>query len=257
MKKLIFIVLLTASPSWGAIALVQKVISDSCSNTISANAAGNLLVVACEGQTTYPTAVADNASGGSNTYNEIVPSRAGLFGNVGLTSVWYSQTAHSGATTVTCTSASDCYGSAVYEYSGALASGNPVDTSSGSVSTGCSAASCSGPSITTTNSGDVIFAYSIPGVSITAVGAPYANFLGGTGNGQGAADYLPGSTVSGHQVVWTDSSGGDSVGTTTAAFLPAEESPPPPSSPTGILTTSGSAGLTTTNGSNGLISTRQ
>lgn len=209
-------------PVWGAITRVQKAISDTCATTISANVSGNILIVFCEGQTGYPTAVSDNATGGSNTYTEVTASRGGLFGPVGATNIWYSQTIHGGATTVTCTSASDCYGSGVREYSGALASGSPVDVSSGSVQVGCtSTTNCPSAPVTTTNAGDAIISVGIPGSSITGVNSPFGDFQGGTGNGQAWADYIPGSTVSGSSATWNDSSGSDAVGSSIVAILPA------------------------------------
>lgn len=215
-----FLCLFFASPSFGAITLVQKVISDACSVTISANTSGNLLAVGCESQSsTLPASVTDNASGGSNTYTEVVGSRGGLSGGVAATNIFYSQTTHAGATTVTC--AGSCYGAAVYEYSGALASGNPVDTSSGTVSITCSSGLCTGAQVTTTDAGDVIFSYIAPFNSILSVAAPYTDFLGATSNGQASCDYIPGSTVTNSAAVWTSSVSGDITGTSVAAFLPA------------------------------------
>lgn len=209
-----------ASPSFGAIALVHKAISDSCSVTIIANASGNLLATFCESQSATPAAsVTDNASGGSNTYTEVVGSRGGLSGGVAATNIFYSQTTHAGATTVTCSGS--CYGAAVYEYSGALASGNPVDTSSGTVQVNCTAGSCTGAQVTTINAGDVIFSGVAPGNSILSVAAPYTDFLGATSNGQASCDYIPGTTVTNSAAVWTSSVSGDITGTSVVAFLPA------------------------------------
>jgi hypothetical protein len=199
--------------SWAAVALVNKSISDTCSVTIPSSVAGNLIAVFCEGTDSRPTNVTDNASGGSNTYTEVVGSRGAFSSGVGETSIWYSQTVRGGATTVTCTPVSDCYGSGANEYSGVLASGNPVDVSSGTVFILCiGGTSCSGAVITTTNAGDVIF---------TVVGSPYTDFLGGTGNGQATSNYIPGAIVTSSSATWSDSNPGDAVGSSVVAFLPA------------------------------------
>lgn len=217
----VFLFAISAS-SFGAIVLVQKVnpnTGGSCATTISANTAGNLLAVYCESDSgTYATSVTDNASGGSNTYTEVVGSRGGFAGTA-VTNIFYSQTNHSGATVVTCNGT--CFGTSVYEYSGTLASGSPVDTSSGSVSQGCIATACTGAPVTTLNAGDVIFTGIVPGNNITSVAAPYTNFLQNATNGNGSADYLPGTTVTASAAVWTDSSSGDTYGTSVAVFLPA------------------------------------
>ena len=258
MKKLLVAITSIFLCEYGhaAISRVQKAISDSCSTTISANTAGNLLVVFCEGQTTYPTAVSDNAAGGSNTYTEVTGARGALSGPVGATTVWYSRTTNSGATTVTCTSASDCYGSGVREYSGALASGDPVDTSSGSVSTGCTGTSCLGAPVTTTDAGAVIIGYAIPGNSITAVDSPFTDFLGGTANGHAFADYLPGTTVTANQATWTDSSSGDSVGSSVVAFKAEGGGGGGPSGPGSINTTPGFGSINSLPGTGSINSVR-
>ena len=220
-RWIVFASLFVCSISYGVVALVHQAISDTCSTTITSSTSGNLLVVFCEAQdTNFATAVADNASGGSNTYTEIVGSHGNLIGVVAPTSIWYSQTTHGGATTVTCTSASDCYGSGVSEYSGALISGSPVDTSSGSLQTASIGTICTGAPVTTSNSGDVIFTAGIPLNGLTAVNAPYTDFLGGTGNGQATADYIPGSIVTTSSASWTCAVA-DAMASSVAAFLPA------------------------------------
>lgn len=202
-------------------ALVHNAISDTCSTTITANTAGNLLAVFCEAQmTNFATNVTDNASGGSNTYTEVVGSRGILGAGVAPVSIWYSQTARGGATTVTCTTDSTCYGSGVNEYSGVLASGSPVDVSSGSLQTAAVGGFCAGAPISTTNTGDVIFTAAVPLVSITGVTAPYTDFLGGTGDGQASSDYIPGTTVSGSIASWACNPA-DAIATSVVAFLPA------------------------------------
>lgn len=214
----VLLCLFFASPSFAG--PIQKVISDSCSATISANSVGDFVAVACESQSsTVAASVSDNASGGSNTYTEVVGSRGGLNGGVAATNIFYSQTTHAGATTVTC--AGSCYGAAVYIYNDRLASGNPVDTSSGTVSTNCVLGLCTGAPVTTLNSGDVIFSLIAPFNSILSVAAPYTDFLGGTSNGQASCDYIPGTTVMASAAVWTSSVSGDITGTSVAAFLPA------------------------------------
>lgn len=256
MKRLIAIVLsiFASSQSWAAITRVQKAIADSCATTISANVAGNLLVVFCEGETAHATGVTDNASGGSNTYTRVDGSGGGLNGSVGPTTIWYSQTARSGATTVTCASSPGCYGSGVREYAGALASGDPVDASSGTVSIGCTGgSSCNGATITTTDAGAVIVAVAIPGSSITGVASPYdVDFLGGTSNGQAFADYIPGTTVTDSIAVWSDSNPSDAVGSSVAAFKAAATA----AATTGSVTTIPGSGSITTLPGTGSITTR-
>lgn len=214
-----FLFLFLCSPSYGVIALVNSAISDSCSVTTTASTAGNLIAVYCEADSgTHPASVSDNGSGGSNTYTEVTGARGGLSG-IAATGIFYSQTTHAGVTTVTCSGS--CFGSAAYEYSGALASGSPVDTSSGSVTQNCISGICTGAPVTTLNSGDVIFTAVVPANSILSVAAPYTDFLGGTGNGHASADYLPGTIVTASAAVWTSSNSGDQIGTSVAAFLPA------------------------------------
>lgn len=226
MKRLTAILLFLCLPcAEAAITLVQKVTPNTgggCSTTISANTSGNLLAVFCNSDTgSYCTNVTDNASGGSNTYTEVTGSRGAFSGSIGTGNIFYSQTAHGGATVVTCgTGCTGCLGNSVYEYSGALASGSPVDTSSGSVAQVCSGTNCTGAAVTTTNSGDVIFTGVVPGNSVTAVAAPYTDFLNNATNGNASADYIPGTTVSNNSAVWTSASG-DTFGTSVAAFLPA------------------------------------
>lgn len=252
MNRAIAIALLIFSCSYSHAteALVQHAISDTCSVTITASGL-NILAVMCEGQTSYATAVADDASGGSNSYTEVIGSRGGFATNVGLTSIWYTQATHSGATTLTCTSSSSCYGTAAWEISGGLMAGNPVDASSGTINIGCISTSCTGAAITTANAGSFIVTGAAPGVGLTGVGAPYTDFLGGTANGQAMCDYLPGTTVSNSAAVWTDSSPGDAVGSSAVAFLPAASAAAPVS---GITVTPGSGSIKIAPGS-GFIKT--
>lgn len=224
MRKLIALLFLS-TPCWSAISLIQKVhptTGGSCITPITATTAGDFIAVACESDTSgYATNVTDNGSGGSNTYTEILGSRGGITAVAATTSIWYTQSTHGGVTSVTCTTPSGCFGTAVYTYSGVLASGNPVDSSTGSVQQTGSGSSDLGAPTTTTNSGDVIFTFIVPLNSITAVAAPYTNFIENTTNGDASADYLPGTTLTNNQANWTDSGSGGGYGTSVAAFLPA------------------------------------
>ena len=78
-----------------------------------------------------------------------------------------------------------------------------------------------GAPVTTTNAGDLIFAYNTPGNSINSVNTPYGNFLNNPTNGDASADYIPGTTVSASHATWIDAGTNSAFGTCVAAFLPA------------------------------------
>lgn len=221
-KRIAFILaIFLASPSWAVYSLVHKnAHATACSSTVASTTAGNLNVVFCESSSsTPPPSVTDDATGGSNTYTEVVGSRGSLNSGVATMNIFYSQTVHSGATSVTC-GGGTCFGSAMYEYSGGLASGNPVDVSTGSLQLNCSGTTCTCNTLSnTTNSGDLIFAASAPNATMTGVASPYGNFESDA-NGSGTADYIPASTLSGHATVWTGTNG-DSFACGTVAFFPA------------------------------------
>jgi hypothetical protein len=82
----------------------------------------------------------------------------------------------------------------VLEYSGAALS-NPIDVS-GVVTLGSAAATTlTGPTLTTTNSGDVVVAVCNVVNQVTAVTAPFVS-EGNPNNESADADYLPGATGS-------------------------------------------------------------
>lgn len=206
-------------PAWAAINLVNSANSSTTSSqTINPDTAGNLLAVGCI-CSSQCTGVTDNASGGTNSYSEVVGSRATYTsGSPFPQSVWYSQIVFGGATSVTC-DGSGAEIVAVYEYSG-ISPGNPVDTSSGTTDAVCSGTACPGPPITTTNAGDVIFGFTDPGQSISSVNSPWGNFIENSTTGFGSADYFPSTIVTSNQAGWVDAASGDSYASSAVAFLP-------------------------------------
>ena len=223
MKKIIVILLCLCQSSWGTITLVHSTVQGgfTASLTIPSTIAGNFLVVACICDATPCTGIMDNATGGTNTYIDIPLARStytatGPFPE----SIYYSQTIHNGATSVTCVGGSADLVS-VYEYSGVLASGNPVDVSSGTTGQLCSGTSCLGGKITTTNAGDVIFGTGDQGQQWTAITSPWTDGIFSGVTGQAAADYIPGVIVTSNQANWTDNTSGDHYASSTVAFLPA------------------------------------
>lgn len=216
------LLLLLAGPSWAGIAVVETLGAAGCGVTISPTV-GELVGVACESQSnTFAASVTDDASGGSNTYTESVPSRGGLAGTA-VTNFFTAHIANASATTVTC--AGSCYGARVFRLSGGLAAGDPVDASTGSVTQGCVGTDCTAPPISTTDAGDAILSFCAPGNSMTSVAAPYANFVT-DGNGSGSGTYIPGTTVTNNSAVFTGSSGGDIFGCSVVALKPAASGAP-------------------------------
>jgi hypothetical protein len=104
----------------------------------------------------------------------------------------------------------------VLEYSGAALS-NPIDVS-GVVTLGSAAATTlTGPTLTTTNSGDVVVAVCNVVNQVTAVTAPFVS-EGNPNNESADADYLPGATGS-YTPTFTGTANGYCV--SAAAFFPA------------------------------------
>jgi hypothetical protein len=187
-----------------------------------ATGSGNLLVVAI---TYFPntvasiTSVTDNATGGSNTYTQVPSAYAHIAaGSNGSSDLWYCANCKSGATTVTINfSVTVTFEQGgVLEYSGAALS-SPVDVSN-NVSNGSAAATTfTGPTLATTNPGDVVVAVCNPFNTVTAVTAPFTS-RGNVNNAAADSDYIPGATGS-YTPTFTGTTGGFCI--SAAAFLPA------------------------------------
>jgi len=151
---------------------------------ISATGSGNLLVVTIECYSGSPiTGIMDNAG---NTYIQ-VPGVYVVGPSVNETvDIWYCSGSLGGATSVTIsfTSAFVKAASVFYEYTdpGHIFS---VDAGSNGVNTV--------PSVTTTNSGDVLIACATTDGGVSSVNPPWTHFVAPLA-GTGAADYIPGAS---------------------------------------------------------------
>jgi hypothetical protein len=105
---------------------------------------------------------------------------------------------------VSLTSGSGVIGVSVYEYAGAATS-SPVDVAGNLQTLNGGHTTMDGPSLTTTNAGDVIVNSMITGNNVTGVNSPFTDFLGTSNVACGIADYIPGA-IGTYQATFTGGS---------------------------------------------------
>jgi hypothetical protein len=214
------------------ITLVQNILSrsypvSSQPVTVAATGVGNLIVVLVSGyqganhgvNTTWT--VVDNS--GTNTYtaapNTFNYNRGGA-GDGWSCEIFYCANAAS-CTEVTASptngGSTNGIACAVYEYSG-VKTVAPLDASNNAES-GAFTTSQTGPTLTTTEAGDVLVAVSVTPNNLTAVSAPWGNFISQDGV-CGMADYKPGTSGAISGAVFTGGTAMQGV-VSEAAFLPA------------------------------------
>lgn len=219
-----------------AITLVQHVknadgVVASMNLTVTATTPGNLLVLCAGGRKNGSSSngafvITDNS--GSNTYTEIANTKNYCPNLVtDFCSIWYCANAASTTQlTVSFGSGSGYFYLACYEYSGA-ATVSPVDVS-GSVTqnSGLGLTTQVGPTVITTNAGDVLISVCEDPSTLVGVNAPWGNFLiDGLTLATGSSDYHPGSAGSITGPTYTGSGGTMNGVVSVAAFLPAPSGP--------------------------------
>jgi hypothetical protein len=189
--------------------------------TIAANSAGNLIAVGTDNNSSRTViGVADNATGGSNTY---VQATSALGTNGGdSVDVWYVlSAAHAGATTVTVTfsgaAGTFSKNAWVMEVSGFITAGfdlaNNVTNGTGS------GTDDNGASVTTTSTTGFVIGVMATGGTITGNPKTGNEFTaGGDISGGNAACSLISSTAAAHKPVWTDTGSNQTNAGSTAAF---------------------------------------
>ena len=127
--------------------------------TTTSTTAGTFLFVsvALTRQNAFPCSVSNITDNKGQTYTHVSAADASYSGGIGgATEIWYCQNSVAGVTSVTATFNTGCVCYIdVYEVSGLLASGNPVDTY-GSVNNGAGGTTAVGPSLTTTGSNEFV-----------------------------------------------------------------------------------------------------
>jgi len=192
--------------------------------TVPATTPGNLIVVAFQMVASSPVATVSDDSG-SNVYTPVpgVYSTDAVYTN-NAQDIWYCAGSPASATTITVslTSGSGVIGVAVYEYAGAATS-SPVDVAGNLQTLNGGHTTMDGPSLTTTNAGDVIVNSMITGNNVTGVNSPFTDFLGTSNVACGIADYIPGA-IGTYQATFTG--GSDMHGAAGGvAFLPQSTGP--------------------------------
>lgn len=204
--------------------LLQFKKNDSAGATITpplATTAGSTIIVSINQQVSSGAAlsVADNASGGSNTYVKAGANfRAALVG-AGAIDMWYAIGSHGGATLITVTpNAGTVEGLAVWEVSGLNASA-PFDTSA-AVTNSSSLSTQSGGTVTTSAAGDFIAAALTPGGAISAEHPGDGFTLDGiqTNSSEGDSHLTSNSAAAGNYTPQWDMSSAGTAAAVTAAF---------------------------------------
>ena len=213
--QLAIVLALWCIPAHAAITVVQHkhaawASGSTIAVTITANSASNMLVVCAANRTTLTVStVADNATGGSNTYTQFGAGSAhGVNGTRESDCFKTLSAAHAGATTVTVTFSGTVTNSAhaeVWEVSGFVTAAED-----GGNHNGTTGANPAGASVTTTSTtGFCVGALETNG-SLTANPAAGNEFTSGGDSASGADNYgfvsLISSTAAAHNPAWTATS---------------------------------------------------
>jgi hypothetical protein len=242
--------LMCAAPASAAVTIVQHKANSSSTSastltvTIAANSAGSLIVVGAGAgnNTTQRTisSVADNATGGSNTYTCDANSQgSSTSGTLKIaTKVCYClSAAHAGATTITITySGSATYRDAVvWEVSGFTTAG--FDTSAGTTNAVGVGTTDTGASVTTSGASGFVVGFIDTGGWVTVNPKSGNEFTAGgdiTSNNSAGCSLISASAAA-HQPVWTDGNSAYNFAASTLAIKETHAS----SSCTPTLTLSG------------------
>lgn len=198
--------------------------ASSLAVTVTSTTAGQDIIV-CVGwagaTTSQISSVADNASGGTNTYTKRATTLgSNASGNFAVQCADSLNTPRGGATTITITYSGSMSYQTAFVFTVSRTSGtSSFDIGGGTTNATGSTTTANGPSVTTTATGYCIAA-AVPNNTISASPKAGNEFTSGgdvQGNGPASASLMNSSAAS-HQPVWTLGTSGDTFAATVSCY---------------------------------------
>lgn len=215
MKRSLFLLAFLCTPSWGAVALVQRstgtyTAATTCSITTRAVGTGNYLAFGlADGGLANPTTV-------KSTNNTLVLLSSGIVTGLQTHFIYGLANSVSGDTNVTATFAVGVSGDCSFWEISGVATTNATDRVS-KLDNGVQANPENGSAITPSNAGDFCVTGITPHTAVTSIATWTGSF---PANGNGFAYLIPGATST-LTPSWTGDSGGGNYAAASACFLPA------------------------------------